>query len=263
MPASSEVERQHSSNRAELERGFALRLNEVIGKKNLTAFAKKCGISDGALRKYAKGSLPGLEILVEIARQANISVHWLATGEGQKQLSEDGAVIEDLWVRDKLLNEPEAAEKLSKIREEKARYMSAAEPGEFRFVYPINVSASAGGGSEVDYELPGPRLAFRADWLKAEGIDPARLAVISVKGDSMEPTLADGDAIAVDMGDVNPSKPGIFVLRVDTGLIVKRLQLDLKGRVVARSDNSAYGDLVGDPEEVHIIGRVVWAGRRL
>lgn len=251
-----------SSKRRELERGFAERLKASIGDENQAAFARKCGISEGALRKYAKGALPGLEILVEIARTAGVSVHWLATGEGPKHLPAEKADLEDLWVRHAVFGDEDAAGKLKQIKEEQSRYLREPEPGEFRFVYPVKVSAAAGHGCEVEAELPGPRLAFRSDWLRAEGIDPARLAVIRVKGDSMEPTLADGDSIAVDLGDRDPSRPGIFVLRVDTGLVVKRLQLDLQGRIVARSDNPAYGELVGNPADVHMVGRVVWAGRR-
>lgn len=65
--------------------GFKERLQSLVNKEpSVNAFAIKCKCTEGALRSYLAGkSLPGLDKLVNIANAADVSVQWLATGEGQ------------------------------------------------------------------------------------------------------------------------------------------------------------------------------------
>ena len=82
----------------------------------------------------------------------------------------------------------------------------------------------------------------------------------------MAPTLADGDDILVDRSDAaGRLRDGIYVLRVEDVLVVKRLSLNPAARTLSiRSDNPAYPDWPDcDPDGVDLIGRVVWAGRRI
>ncbi|MEH6756908.1 MAG: S24 family peptidase [Parasphingorhabdus sp.] len=129
----------------------------------------------------------------------------------------------------------------------------------------LDLGASAGPGSLADNETPENSMAFGAKWLKQLGTDPAKLSLISVDGDSMDPTLCDGDDIMVDHSAAErPLRDGIHVLRMDDVLLVKRLALLPTGKLSIRSDNSRYPnwDDVA-PQDVNIIGRVVWTGRRL
>jgi phage repressor protein C with HTH and peptisase S24 domain len=110
-------------------------------------------------------------------------------------------------------------------------------------------------------------MAFQARFVRelASG-DPSRLSVISVKGDSMLPTLGNGDEILVDAADAGTRlRDGIYVLRLDDALMVKRLALNPASRRLSiKSDNPAYPSWDDcDPAAVTIIGRVVWLGRRL
>jgi phage repressor protein C with HTH and peptisase S24 domain len=96
--------------------------------------------------------------------------------------------------------------------------------------------------------------------------DPKRLSLIRVEGDSMVPTLADGDEILVDRGDAAERlRDGIYVLRIEDALVVKRVAPHPAGRTIAvRSDNEAYPSWPDcDPASVEIVGRVVWVGRRI
>ena len=89
------------------------------------------------------------------------------------------------------------------------------------------------------------------------------LSAIAVEGDSMEPTLRDGDEILVDCAP-RPPRDGIHVVRVDGALLVKRLAFGRPGLIVLISDNRpAYDPVELAPAEVEIIGRVVWKGGRL
>ena len=78
-------------------------------------------------------------------------------------------------------------------------------------------------------------MAFRTDWLKDQGLDPAQCRVISVAG---EPTLPDGCVILVDLARRQRRDGCIFVLRTEDGLIVKRAAR-AGNRWVMESDHAA------------------------
>jgi phage repressor protein C with HTH and peptisase S24 domain len=129
------------------------------------------------------------------------------------------------------------------------------------------VSVSAGPGAVVAEELGRPYFAFDERWLKAlTPSRPSKLSIVRVEGDSMAPTLNAGDDILVDLGDgAGRLRDGIYVLRTDDAVVVKRLALNPTGRrVTVKSDNPAYPDWPDcGLDEINPIGRVIWAGRRV
>lgn len=134
-----------------------------------------------------------------------------------------------------------------------------------RLVPKLAVGASAGGGALTDAEALAGKVGFDETWLRQMGLDPARLSLIRVNGHSMQPTLNDGDDIMVDSGTgARVAKNGVYVLRFDGALMVKRLLPHLGGRLSILSDNSDYPPIDNVPAgEVTLIGRVVWVGRKL
>lgn len=129
----------------------------------------------------------------------------------------------------------------------------------------LDVGAAAGSGALSDHERTQGHFAFSAAWLKrlASG-DPGQLSIIRVEGDSMYPLLAHRDEILVDRADgAGRLRDGVYVLRRDDALIVKRLVLNpAGGRVSIRSDNGSYPSWPEcDPASLEIVGRVIWAGR--
>src|SRR5215204_5272209 len=129
------------------------------------------------------------------------------------------------------------------------------------------VAASAGPGAIVAEEMGKPYFAFDERWLKTlTGTPAASLSIVRVEGDSMSPTLNHGDEILVDLGDpADRHRDGIYVLRTDDALVVKRLAMHPMGRrVTVQSDNPAYPDWPDcGIEEIHVIGRVIWASRKV
>ena len=129
------------------------------------------------------------------------------------------------------------------------------------------VSVSAGPGAVPGGELGKPYFAFDERWLKAlTATAPSNLSIVRVQGDSMSPSLNAGDDILVDLADCDgPLRDGIYVLRIDDALVVKRLALSPRGRrVTIQSDNPAYPDWPDcDIDEIHCIGRVIWSGRKV
>ena len=130
----------------------------------------------------------------------------------------------------------------------------------------LDVNASAGPGAVTGDERARGHIAFDPAWLRRMASDPGLLSLIKVEGDSMVPTLADGDEILVDRGDAGERlRDGIYVLRIEDALVVKRVAPHPAGRTLAiRSDNEAYPSWPDcDSASVEIVGRVVWVGRRL
>lgn len=129
----------------------------------------------------------------------------------------------------------------------------------------LDVAASAGAGAFADDERVEAAMRFDPVWLRRLNVSSENLSVIRVTGDSMSPTLDDGDDILVDRADTTDRlREGIYVLRLDGVLNVKRLLLDpTRRRVTVKSDNPAYRNWpVLDRGSIDVVGRVVWAGRR-
>ena len=113
-------------------------------------------------------------------------------------------------------------------------------------------------------------LAFEKDWLKTQfPIAPDDLLLASVKDDSMEPTLYPGDVILVDTTYREPEAivHGIYVLQLESRILVKRLQYLMGNTLRVLSDNPIYEsfsiDLSGDASGLSIMGKVIWFGRTL
>lgn len=142
----------------------------------------------------------------------------------------------------------------------------ASDMSSYRQVARLGVEASAGNGTLVGDEVRVASFSFDNTWLRSvTRSGPDQLAMIRVAGDSMAPILADGDDILVDRGDhaLRP-RDGIFVLRRDDTLLVKRLAIHpATGTVSITSDNPAYPAWHDCPiDSIDIIGRVIWAARR-
>lgn len=134
--------------------------------------------------------------------------------------------------------------------------------GEWVDVPRLPLGASAGAGALPLEELPIGAFRFSARWLREQGLDPRMLSAIRVEGDSMEGTLRDGDEILVDRSP-RPLRDGIHVVRTGDALLVKRVDLGRPGTITLVSDNPAYRTIELPPEEVEVIGRVVWKSGRL
>ena len=144
---------------------------------------------------------------------------------------------------------------------------SALDAGPLVAVQRSVVRASAGPRAVAEDGLARPQFAFDPGWLRALTTTPAeRLTMIRVEGDSMAPTLNAGDDILVDHEDPAAGlRDGIYVLRVDGALLVKRLAIHpFGGRVTVQSDNPTYPDWPDRGlDEISCIGRVIWAGRKM
>lgn len=87
----ADSERQSSGQSSEDElRRFGERVTKVVGPAPVRAFAREAGIDEKSLRQYMHGQTePSRKALIGIARAREISVEWLATGEGEWKRAAD------------------------------------------------------------------------------------------------------------------------------------------------------------------------------
>ena len=140
----------------------------------------------------------------------------------------------------------------------------ADEDRELRFQvvprYDVRASAGPGNGS-VDEEQIG-EVAFEVNWMRRHlGRSGRGFASIEVRGDSMQPTLLNGDEIIIDRHVHRVDVNGIYVIALRGDLLVKRIQRMLDGSLVVKSDNAAYEPetiSAERAEEFRVVGRMVW-----
>ena len=209
------------------------RMKSVLGvqmDKDLAAYFE---IKQASVHNWKKRGTVPYEQCVEMATKTGVSMDWLVLGKGEEHRAEEsgGAYHIDL---------------------------------EYAEVPLYDIEASAGHGSLFDYEQVVSYLKFRNDWLASEGLNKAALVAIRVAGDSMDGTLADGDTVLIDRSRVKPD--GVFAIRIDDGLRIKRLQKMTDGSLRVSSDNDMYREEVIRPEnlgQVEIVGQCFWRGGRV
>ena len=128
-----------------------------------------------------------------------------------------------------------------------------------------DVKVSAGGGSWTVDQTIVEQMPFQDRWLRQQlGKSADQMVLVSVEGDSMEPTLEENDLLLIDRQQTEFAREGIYVIRLDDMLMVKRLQRQPKGLIQIISDNLNYPPITlsGDfGESFDIIGKAIWFGR--
>lgn len=225
-----------------MESEFKDRLGELIGTESVRSFAMRAGVAETTLRQHLSGrSEPNMSQLIKIASTANVQIDWLATGELPKEKSSPDANAQATpCICMDGFNE------------------------EYVLIPGYHLTVSTGSGSAWNGEQVKRHLAFRRKWLKYRGLDASRLAVVFAKGDSMQPTINNGDSILVDTSKNQVVDGSIFVLRLGDDLYAKRLQKNIDGGITVISDNrTEYPIQVVHPDQMDslaVIGKVVWVG---
>lgn len=125
----------------------------------------------------------------------------------------------------------------------------------------ISATACCGSGNEILAEdITGHWIIPQADFHTLPfSAAPNNIKMLRVSGDSMEPTLKDGDWILADMSRKSPDSDGIYLLQLSTGLAVKRLQGSITpDTIIIKSDNPVYNPENANLKDVIILGRVIY-----
>ncbi|MEH6725027.1 MAG: S24 family peptidase [Hyphomicrobiales bacterium] len=136
---------------------------------------------------------------------------------------------------------------------------------QFSTVTEYDIRASAGDGALTSEENIRSKWPFEPSYISDFlGLSTQDLAIIEVRGDSMEPTLSSGDRVMVHLTDKQISQPGIFIIYDGGGTVIKRVEkIPGQDRLVLISDNPLHTRYEISGDDVQIVGRVVWAAKRL
>jgi phage repressor protein C with HTH and peptisase S24 domain len=208
------------------------RLREAIKKVgSAREAARLSGLPYGTLQGYIRGGELKLSNAASIARVAGVRLEWLATGEGPMQGEHPDVTA------------------------------PAAPPG-YVLLPLVEARAAAGSNGGLRSDQIVDFIAFSESFLKQTlRRSPQNLALLTASGDSMDPTIRDGDLLLVDTSARRIEGSRIYVLAIGGALMVKRIQLRLDGSVVVKSDNAVYEPEVlaaDQTSSLNILGQVVW-----
>lgn len=123
--------------------------------------------------------------------------------------------------------------------------------------YPsINVSA---GGGAYDDEDNFEKLDMPDFFINIVGGSEnlKNIEAINVTGDSMEPTLNNGNIIFIDKTKQDLAKDGIYAFVNENGLFVKRIQKRVDGALDVISDNKEYPIQIVSKGDITVLGKVI------
>lgn len=129
----------------------------------------------------------------------------------------------------------------------------------------LDLSYAMGDGTNPDDFPQETPVLFDPNWLRiVSRAPPDRLFVARGDGDSMAPTLINDDQVLIDTTQqVVNLQDRIWALSVHGAAMIKRLRLIGQGAVQILSDNPAVPSQEVEADDVHIVGRVIWVGRRI
>jgi len=207
---------------AELSAGIGDRLLQIRGKRTQQEFADSIGISKTTYHRYERE-----ERIVDVEVIARICEKYQ---------------FDYTWV-----------------------ITGKGSPHEFdRYVSipQYDIAASAGMGAFVEDHPEVEMVLIDRIWLTMRlSVEPQDVSMINVCGDSMSPTLGHGDVLLVT-SDLSKLRDGIYVVRYDGMLQVKRLQFQPRSKVRVTSDNPMYRPYVVNLEqegiEFKVVGKVIY-----
>ncbi len=202
-------------------------LRKVL-KLNQTEFGKKIGITMRAVQKWENGeSKPQNSTLKSLINTFHVNPDWLLNGTGEMFL-------------DNTCRQQEYSDIIS-------------------IPYYPEVSAAAGSGALVYDENTVKHLQISSAIINISTGD--NVCLINATGNSMQPVIDDRDLLLVDLSQKLITDEGIYVIRLDTTLVVKRVQKILNG-IILISDNPQYPprELTADnfnENDAAVIGKVI------
>jgi len=183
------------------------------------------------------------EIAKDLEKLFSINPDWLLTGEGEMY---------------------KGNERLQKARELLNNIENNHEADVVNVPFYEDIYASAGAGAYNETVSPTNNLTFSTNFLRnmLNILDYQGLHIITAVGDSMQPTICDGDRLFVlPLKDHNINDGGVYVISTPFGVLVKRVYIyPVEQKMILHSDNPEIKDeiLEGEVmEKIKFVGRVV------
>lgn len=222
------------------------RMKQALECENNNQLTEKLGVRSSSTANWkSRGTIP-YEACYKAYMLTGVSMEWLLDGEKAERKS---------------LNKQGLRQLLGHSDYKKENNKGVQIPF-------YDVEASAGHGTLVINDQYEKLLRINSDFIRDEiGVNPNNVFLMLARGDSMYPTIKDGAMIMIEK-DIDHLTDGIYVMRHETALIVKRLHLLPTGTIKVLSDNKVYEPYeidrsVLEADSLTILGRVVWSGQRM
>ena len=222
--------------------------------------AERSGVSYGSIQNYERGQIPKGDNLLNIARALECGMEWLIAGESP---SSEAASPRLLPIGEVRQQNPVYIEVIK--GEKITAPLPDLDPQTIVSIPKIEAKLSP----DSDFLVSGDHIIgyyfFRKDWLKTMGA-AKDLVLLNIVGDSMEPTLAEGDTVMIDLARVSITGGNIYAIGEGETILIKRIQPLVGGKIQILCDNRA----IYQPQEIdlskhpiRIIGQVVWMSKKL
>jgi phage repressor protein C with HTH and peptisase S24 domain len=191
------------------------------------AAAEIAGVTAEHLASYIAGrAKPPFELIARLARVQNVSLDWLASGEGER--------------------------------------VAGGEPDGFASIAQSPTDASSGPGSYARDDEEREAIAFSRAWLAQHvRVPEERLMVVFNRGGANAPDIGDGDAMLVDTGANAVTDDAFYVFDRGGFLLTKLVEIYVDGRVALKTRNPDGGAQIlarEDAAKAKVFGRVRWRG---
>jgi phage repressor protein C with HTH and peptisase S24 domain len=201
--------------------------------------AKEAGIPSSTIYDNLKRGISKPAVAVSIAAALGVSVDWLLTGSSPASERSDSSAV--------------------------TRDAALAERFGLKLIPEVDITYSLGGGA-IAVDNPDSRMVpFRQDWLDrlTRGFK-ADVFLTRGQGDSMMPTILDDDDVLVNRADnVVRQQDRIWALGYGELGMIKRVRRLPSGQFQLNSDNPAVSAIEATEDELFVVGRVIWIGRRV
>lgn len=213
--------------------------------------AKRGEIQQAVYMRVERGETnPTLETLSKVCRGLGVSLGELV-----------GSVSAASGVRDR-----EVVVAFPRTQAERDKLSDTVRPESYAAIPLLADAASLGPGLNIeDADIEDYCLVTR-DLINKGG----KHFAIKVKGDSMKPTLEDGNIVVVDLNDITPKslRGKVIAAKVGDGVTIKRFQVrDGDKPWYFQADNAEWerehGQITSKAKDGLILGKVVWAWRRM
>jgi len=216
------------------------RISQVISKR-IPEISKKTGWKDPVIRRWANGSLPGIDKIEELCGAIGVSIQWLLTGE----------------------EKPDPVLSIQTVPKMQTFHHDFASDN-FIPVRLLRDQIAAGSPAHInENDVEGYCIIYAdKEWMNH---DPENYTCVKVQGKSMYPILDSGDIVAIDHSDRDPASldKKMVAFRKNGGVTIKWLKVLEGGKIIVgvpenKDDFDSVISLQGKEIETGIVGKIAW-----
>ncbi len=221
------------------------RIKQARLAKKLTQaeLADMLGVTPQSVQQRESSTEPRKSRLTTLASILDADVNWLLFGETLKKGS----------------NQVPSESEWTTITQWDSNMPLDGNEVKVPFLKDIEFACGNSGCIDADYNSFKLRFSKATLSRISAPTDGSTIVCFPAKGDSMEPVIPDGTAIAVDISNKKIIDGKVYAIEQDGLKRLKCLYRRPRGKLLIRSYNrDEYEDEVADEDQVNIIGRMFW-----